>query len=158
MSWTDAAEFCRLMSEKTRREVRLPTEAEWEYACRAGTTTDWSHGSDSANFGEWAWYNGNAGGQTHPVGQKKPNAWGLCDMHGNVYEWVSDWYDAGYHASSPGKDPTGPTAGARRLVRGGGWYDASYPCRSAIRDRQPPTFRHANLGVRAAVSSPPRGP
>ncbi len=158
VSWTDAAEFCRLMSEKTRREVRLPTEAEWEYACRAGTTTDWSHGSDSANFGEWAWYNGNAGGQTHPVGQKKPNAWGLCDMHGNVYEWVSDWYDAGYYASSPGKDPTGPTAGARRLVRGGGWYDASYPCRSAIRDRQPPTFRHANLGFRAAVSSPPRGP
>ena len=157
VSWTDAAEFCRLMSEKTRRNVRFPTEAEWEYACRAGTTTDWSHGSDSANFGEWAWYNGNAGGQTHPVGQKKPNAWGLCDMHGNVYEWVSDWYDAGYYASSPGKDPTGPTAGARRLVRGGGWYDASYPCRSAIRDRQPPTFRHANLGFRAAVSSPPRG-
>jgi len=157
VSWTDAAEFCRRASEKTRREVRLPTEAEWEYACRAGTTTDWSHGNDSATLGEYAWYLANADRQTHPVGEKKPNAWGLYDMHGNVWEWVADWYSAGYYASSPREDPPGPAGGDNRLLRGGGWYlDGSF-ARSASRRNWLLSDRHSDMGLRAAVSLPPRG-
>ncbi len=158
VTWSESDGFCRRASEKTRREVRLPTEAEWEYACRAGTTTDWSHGSNSANLAEYAWYNVNAGGQTHPVGQKKPNGWGLYDMHGNVWEWVADWYGSDYYASGPREDPTGPTEGADRMLRGGGWDLDNDTCRSALRRRRHTWCRNANRGFRAAVSSPPRGP
>ena len=113
VSWNDAVEFCRKLSEKEGLEYRLPTEAEWEYACRAGTTTAYSFGDDASELGEYAWYRENAwdAGQkyAHTVGQKKPNPWGLYDMHGNVWEWCEDRYGV-YHAGAA-TDPTGPAAG-----------------------------------------------
>jgi formylglycine-generating enzyme required for sulfatase activity len=106
---------------------RLPTEAEWEYAARAGSTGDYAGKLDSMG-----WYKENSGGKTHPVGQKQPNAWGLYDMHGNVWEWVQDWY--GDYPREAVTDPTGPASGSSRVVRGGGWSGADWRCRSADRD------------------------
>jgi formylglycine-generating enzyme required for sulfatase activity len=160
VSWNDVKAFCEWAAARTRRGVRLPTEAEWEYACRAGTTTRFSFGDGEGALREYAWHHKNSGGQTHPVGQKKPNAWGLHDVHGNVWEWVADWYDAGYYAKSPRENPTGPDSGARRfrrLLRGGGWDDDSYLCRSAIRPHEPASHRTNTRGFRACVPSSPRG-
>ena len=124
VSWNDAAEFCKKLSEKTRQAVRLPTEAEWEYACRAGTQTAFSFGDDPSALGDYAWWDGNSGKTPHPVGQKKPNAWGLYDMHGNVWEWCADWYEG--LQKGPVTDPSGPATdnGVRgsRVLRGGAWY------------------------------------
>jgi formylglycine-generating enzyme required for sulfatase activity len=122
VSWNDAVEFCRKLSalpaEKSAGYVyRLPTEAEWEYACRAGTQTAYSFGDSESELGDYAWYDKNAGGTTHPVGSKKPNAWGLYDMHGNVFEWCQDWY--GSYPSGSVTDPTGESSGSHRVVRGG---------------------------------------
>ena len=104
--------------------LRLPTEAEWEYACRAGTTTAFNNGSDDdSTLGTLAWFSGNAATQTHPVGQKLPNALGLHDMHGNVWEWVADRYGANYYSQSPELDPPGPAVGTSRVIRGGSWFD-----------------------------------
>ena len=118
VNWPDAVEFCRKLSEKEGLEYRLPTEAEWEYACRAGTTTAYSFGDDASELGEYAWYKENAwgAGQKHPhtVGQKKPNPWGLYDMHGNVWEWCSDW--RGDYSSESVTDPAGPSSGSVRTV------------------------------------------
>jgi eukaryotic-like serine/threonine-protein kinase len=113
VSWQDAMTFCERLSalpaeRSAGRVYRLPTEAEWEYACRAGSTTIYSFGDSEGSLGDYAWYDSNSGSKTHPVGQKRPNAWGLYDMHGNVWEWCSDWYDGSYYASSPVDDPTGP--------------------------------------------------
>ena len=152
VSWKAADEFCRKVSEKTRRGVRLPTEAEWEFACRAGTTTERSYGSDSAKLGEYAWYNENSGRDSHPVGQKKPNPWGLYDMYGNVWEWVADWYGADYYSSSPSKDPTGPAKGSHRVLRGGAWRYVEHFCRSAARHHKHQSHGNFDKGFRAAVS------
>lgn len=103
-----ARKFCEKISEKTGRDVRLPTEAEWEYACRAGSDTKWFFGDDVSKLGDYAWFKENDGGKSHPVGQKKPNPWGLYDIHGNVFERVSDMYAKDYYAKSPKVDPTGP--------------------------------------------------
>jgi formylglycine-generating enzyme required for sulfatase activity len=123
VSWNDATEFCKRLSEKTRQAVRLPTEAEWEYACRAGTQTAFSFGDSDAALDDYAWWAKNSGGTTHPVGQKKPNAWGLYDMHGNVYEWCADWY--GDYPQGSVTDPSGSATGAygARVLRGGSWLD-----------------------------------
>jgi formylglycine-generating enzyme required for sulfatase activity len=149
VSWSDAKEFCDWATKRTGRPVRLPTEAEWEYACRAGTKTKWSWGDDVGAAVEYAWLDKNSGRMTHPVGQKKPNPWGLGDMHGHVWEWCQDW--GGPYAATDAVDPTGPVSGDRRILRGGDWYlDARY-ARSAFRNHAGPSFRDTHVGFRVAV-------
>jgi formylglycine-generating enzyme required for sulfatase activity len=122
VSWDDCQVFLRRLNEKVGGgKFGLPTEAQWEYACRAGSTTRWCFGNSDSALGEYAWCEENSDGTTHPVGQKKPNAWGLYDMHGNVWEWCQDWFDSGYYGKSPVDDPPGPAAGSGRVHRGGGW-------------------------------------
>jgi sulfatase modifying factor 1 len=135
VSWNDAVAYCKKLSEKEGKTYRLPTDAEWEYACRAGTQTTWSFGNDEKVLGDYAWYDKNAYGvgdkYAHQVGLKKPNAFGLYDMHGNVYEWCHDYYEEDYYKQSPEKDPTGPTSGYRRVLRGGSWFNFTRGTRSA---------------------------
>ena len=157
VSWADAVKFVKKLAEKAGQPVRLPTEAEWEYACRAGTTTRYSFGDDAGQLGDYAWYKANGGDVSHPVAQKKPNAWGLYDMHGNVWEWCSDWQ--GEYPKEPQSDPTGPASGPARLYRGGSHGDVPEHCRSNIRKSQPPDYRHDSLGMRVVVPidfGPPR--
>ena len=154
VSWGEAVEYCRKLTAKQRAEGvlpdgwewRLPTEAEWEYAVRAGTT--------GLRYGELdaiAWYDGNSGSQTHPVSQKTANAWGLYDMMGNVWEWCADW-SGGYPTGSV-TDPTGPSSSPDRVGRGGSWHDDARFARSANRSRNDPGGRISNLGFRPALSS-----
>jgi formylglycine-generating enzyme required for sulfatase activity len=119
VTWNDTQEFiARLNQTNDGYTYRLPTEAEWEYACRAGTTTDY------ADELQWlAWYLGNSDQRVHPVGHLHPNAWGLYDMHGNVTEYCQDWYDANYYRDSPATDPQGPSSGQQRVFRGGSFFD-----------------------------------
>ena len=119
----DAVAFCNKLAEKTGTQTRLPTEAEWEYACRAGTTTKYFFGDDPSKLGEYAWFEDNDGGKSHPVGQKKPNPWGLYDICGNVVERVSDKYAKDYYAKSPKVDPTGPSQGTKSRLE----YEISVP-------------------------------
>ena len=127
---------------------RLPTEAEWEYACRAGSQTAYSFGDDPAQLGTYAWFSENSGSETHPVGQKSLNAWGLCDMHGNVLEWCQDWFAETYYANSPQENPQGPSSGQYRLLRGGSWNRNATNCRSAYRGNGLPDSRSYLIGVR----------
>ena len=133
MRWTFAIAF---RSERGRK-VCLPTEAQWEYACRAGSTTRYCFGDEESGLGEYAWYSANSGNKTHPVGEKKPNAWGLYDMHGNVCEWCQDWWKDGYYKESPVDDPTGAATGSNRVLRGGSWITPASSCRSAYRSHAP---------------------
>lgn len=133
----------------------LPTEAQWEYACRAGTTTAYSFGDDAAGLGDYAWYQGNSGSINgpSPVGTKKPNPWGLYDMHGNVPEWCSDRYGSDYYSDpSAGTDPTGPASGDYRVARGGGWTYSSRSCRSACRISGTPGIADYDLGFRVVFN------
>ncbi len=126
---------------------RLPTEAEWEYAARAGTKTAYSFGDEASNLKEYGWYGYNSGNQTYPIGTKKANDWGLYDMHGNVWEWVQDWYKK--YPKEAMKDPTGPDKGTERALRGGSWVNSAGVCRSAIRDGDGPSERYyGSLGFR----------
>jgi formylglycine-generating enzyme required for sulfatase activity len=154
VSWNDAQEFIgRLNRKGGHNRYRLPTEAEWEYAARAGTATSYSFGDDARQLGHYAWYGEDfASGSTHPVGQKAANPWGLHDVHGNVWEWVQDWYDAGYHASSPTVDPPGPRTGSSRVVRGGSWHQTATSWRSAFRRQYEPDYRGISIGFRVALS------
>jgi len=156
VSWDDAVEFCRKLSampaEKTKGyEYRLPTEAEWEYACRSGTTTAYGFGDDASRLGDYGWFEDNSGSKTHPVGEKKPNGWGLYDMHGNVYEWCQDRY--GNYPSGSATDPTGATSGSDRVLRGGSWFNYAGYCRSASRHWLTPVYRSDDLGFRVLRSS-----
>ena len=144
------------MDEKAGAEwgnFRLPTEAQWEYACRAGSTTKYCFGDEESGLGEHAWYGANSGNRTHPVGKKKPNAWGLYDIHGNVWEWCQDWHDGSYHVKSPTDDPTGPATGSHRANRGGSWLDPAGSCRSAFRGGFGPGSRNGGLGLRVSLVS-----
>lgn len=157
VSWEDAVEFCKKLSklpeEKAAGRVyRLPTEAEWEYACRAGSKTAYSFGESAESPGDYAWFGRNSNNQTRPVGEKKPNAWGLYDMHGNVWEWCSDWYDK--YPKGAVSDPTGPREVSSRVYRGGSWDFVAADCRSAVRFRVYPSGRGNNGGFRLALSSP----
>ena len=154
VSWNDAVEFCKQLSAKTGYNFRLPTEAEWEYACRAGTNTEYSFGDDEKQLGEYAWYNGNSGDKTHPVGTRKQNPFGLFDMHGNVWEWCSDWYGENYYnqLSKQGVavNPQGPATGKQRVVRGGSW-GSFVNLRSAYRVRFSPGVINDLVGFRVVL-------
>ena len=154
VSWDDAVAYCKKLSQKEGRRYRLPTEAEWEYACRAGTKTAWSFGDIKKELRDYAWYEKNAKGKgemyAHQVGFKKPNAFGLYDMHGNVFEWCSDYFADEYYKQSPALDPTGPARGSFnwRVLRGGSWYRGTRNTRSAYRGRLAADFRGGSFGFR----------
>ncbi len=153
VSCDEAVEFCKKLSAKTGKAVRLPTEAEWEYACRAGTQTRFGVCDKDAALDECAWSAANSERKTHPVGQKKPNAWGLYDMHGNVHEWCNDWYAETY-ANAVTLDPQGPASGTFRVLRGGCWDFNPQSCRSAFRHIfWTSGYRNGTFGFRVAVES-----
>jgi formylglycine-generating enzyme required for sulfatase activity len=145
-SWTNAQEFCLNLSQKENVKYRLPTEAEWEYACRAGTTTEFYWGDDFD--GGYAWVVRNSGGTARDVGTRRPNPWGLFDMIGNAGEWCEDWYAEAYAGNDAQVDPKGPAAGKYRVLRGGSWNDAQEDCRATSRDYRNPDSRNGNLGFR----------
>jgi serine/threonine protein kinase len=154
VSWHDAIDFCRKLSalpeeKRAGRIYRLPTEAEWEFACLAGPTAAYSFGNDESLLPDHAWFEENSGGHAHPVGKKKPNAWGIFDMHGNVCEWCSDWY-ADYPAESV-TDPRGPSDGTTRVLRGGGWDNDAQWCTAAWRNALNPSDSGESLGFRVAL-------
>jgi formylglycine-generating enzyme required for sulfatase activity len=152
VSWDDAMAYCKKLSEKEGKTYRLPTEAEWEYACRAGTETAWSFGDDEKALGDYAWYRENAWDidekYAHQVELKKPNAFGLFDMHGNVYEWCHDFYGEDYYKQSPAQDPQGPAAGSSYVFRGGSWFDLTLRTRSIFRNNNTREFSNIDLGFR----------
>lgn len=152
VSWEDTQAFLKALNAKEGGTLyRLPTEAEWEYAARAGSTTAYSFGDDPARLHQYAWYLANSGRRPHPVGQLRPNAWGLYDVHGNVWEWVQDWY--GRYKPGPVTDPQGPDVGTHRVRRGGGWNNAAVICRSANR-YSVVGFRDDFLGFRVVREMP----
>jgi formylglycine-generating enzyme required for sulfatase activity len=156
VSWDDTRDFIDRLNEKQRaKHYRLPTEAEWEHACRAGSTTAYCFGDGESKLKEYAWFDDNSGRLTHPVGKKRPNDWGLYDMHGNVWEWVLDWYDENYYKNSPGADPLNTSAASSRVIRGGGWNDRPWSVRSAFRSGYSPGYRDYALGFRLLrIASP----
>ena len=179
ISWPDAAMYCNLRSRDEGLEpcydeqtakcnlqasgYRLPTEAEWEYACRAGSTGDYSFGADPKQLAEHAWFAQNSGKKTQPVAQKQPNAWGLYDMHGNVAEWCNDTYDPGYYAKSPAENPAGPGDGEKYVLRGGAWNSSPESCRAAQRIGEDPGFQDAcfardAIGLRCVRRAPGQNP
>jgi formylglycine-generating enzyme required for sulfatase activity len=178
VTWYDAVEFCNKMSERegltpvytissrtpatgypitsatvtpnwSANGYRLPTEAQWEYACRAETTTAYNTGTVISD--DTGWYTSNSGSRTHEVGGKPANAWGLYDMHGNVWEWCWDWYDSSYYSSSPAQDPTGAVSGTTRVYRGGSWFNSSNLLRSAYRSYYNPDYRSYQVGFRLVL-------
>ena len=182
VSWNDAVKFCNALSDTagldrcydestwecdfSKNGYRLPTEAEWEYACRAETTTEYSTGDSENDLARAGWFYANSGNEslfgrkwnytevtnnncrTHPVGEKEPNAWGLYDMHGNVWEWCNDWYDSGYYASPQTADPVGSSSGSSRVYRGGSWGYSAWGCRSANRLRYLGAGPYDGIGFR----------
>ena len=165
VSWNDALEFCRKLSELPEekaagRVYRLPSEAQWEHACRAGNAGRYGFSSgrsgvpkeyEEKELSDYGWFGGNGGGMTHAVGGKRPGAWGLYDMHGNVWEWCQDWYDKDYYVNSPTDDPAGPSGGSSRVERGEGWNGPAGICRSAYRDHNEPGNRDHGLGFRVSL-------
>ena len=154
VSWSDAVEFCEKLSQREGLEYRLPTEAEWEYACRAGTSTAYSFGDDAADLGDYAWIGENtySAGEAyaHRAGEKRPNAWGIYDMHGNVQEWCHDWH--GDYPLQLVTDPTGSAASGVRVIRGGRWVSKAMTCRSADRIGVTPDTRDVFVGFRVVLS------
>ena len=154
VSWNKAQEFIKKLNQmESGAKYRLPTEAEWEYACRAGSKGRFCFGDDEAKLGEYAWYSGNSNNKTHPVGKKKPNKWGLYDMHGNVWEWVEDdWHDGYKGAPDDGRAWVDNPRGSRRVIRGGSWYYDAWYCRSATRRSHSPDYHSSRVGFRLSRS------
>ena len=150
VSWNDAAAFCRWLSIKEGKRYRLPTEAEWEYACRAGTSTRYYWGDEDAALNEYAWTGANSGGGPHPVAQLKPNAWGLYDMLGNTYEYCQDYFVVKPYDPAQAVDPKGPAEGSERVVRSGSWGTNPMHPRCAFRGGAGPTHRNMRDGFRVA--------
>ena len=148
LSWNDANEFCKRLARATGRHYTLPTEAQWEYACRAGSAARWCFGDDEDLLDQYAWHFDNAGGTTHPVAQKQPNAWGLFDAHGNVWEWCRDWFDEYFYSHTPRRNPQGPVSGSMRVLRGGSWDSDAGSTRSARRFRFNPKLANNLFGFR----------
>ncbi len=147
VNWNESKEFCEKLSAELGREIKLPTEAQWEYACRAGTTEAYAGDLDSMG-----WYLDNSDRKTHKVGQKNPNAWGLYDMHGNVMEWCSDCWDEEYYAESPVRDPENTSSSStRRVNRGGCWFVGAEMCQSACRNGSESDIRCNFLGLRVLL-------
>ncbi len=162
MRWSDAARYCNARSKLEGLQpcydlntweckfeangYRLPTEAEWEYACRAGTQTAYFFGNDASKLKDYAWFDQNAGGKPHPVGQKPANPWGLYDMHGNVWEWCNDFYKVDYYEESPKENPRGPMIGDTKVVRGGAWKFSAESCRSGYRYNEDPGYADVCFG------------
>lgn len=169
VSWNDAAKFCNELSKKEglepiydtktgeadflKKGYHLPTEAQWEFAGRAGSNTNYCFGDNANELGEYAWYDKNSENTTHPVGKKKPNKFGLYDMHGNVWEWCNDYYDSKYYELEEAKsDPKGPASGSGRVVRGGSWINDADGCRVSMRHSGGPDRRSNGIGFRLALS------
>ena len=151
VSWDDVQRFIGRLNDAAGEELyRLPSEAEWEYACRAGSSTRWSFGNSESELTKYAWYRDNSPEGTKPVGGRLPNAWGLHDMHGNVWEWVQDWHDEDYYNDSSRVDPKGPTSSpsSSRVRRGGHFGHAATGVRSAYRHLYPPDKASSKIGVR----------
>jgi formylglycine-generating enzyme required for sulfatase activity len=160
--WSDAVLFCNQRSQLEGLQpcydpatwkcnfqangYRLPTEAEWEYACRAGTSTAYFFGDNPSKLGEYAWFDKNAGGRPQPVGRKLPNPWGLCDICGNVWEWCNDCYKVDYYQAAPRQDPTGPDSGETKVVRGGAWRFSAESCASGYRYNENPGYADVCFG------------
>lgn len=154
--WSDAVRFCNRRSSQEGLTAcynldtwecnfdadgyRLPTEAEWEYACRAGTNTAYFMGNSAAKLADYAWFKDNANRRPHPVGKKQANAWGLYDMCGNLWQWCNDFYQVDYYDQSPPKDPRGPAAGETKVIRGGSWKSSADACRSGYRNNENPGY------------------
>ncbi len=167
VSWTEADDFCRKATQEMKKRkllgegevIRLPAEAEWEYACRAGTTTRYSFGDDAADLKDHAWFKGNSKGEDPPVGRKKANAWGLYDMHGYVWEWCADAWAPTLEGIPADGSPRGGTDGKERVLRGGSWNDEAERCTCAFRHRAAADYRSDTVGfrcVRAATSKDPK--
>jgi formylglycine-generating enzyme required for sulfatase activity len=154
VTWNDVTAFCAWLSEKEGEKSHLPSEAQWEYACRAGTTTTWYSCDDEESLKDYGWFYLNASGKPHPAEQKWPNAWGLYDMHGNVWEWCQDWFEERYYATSPMDDPPGASGGSNRVARGCSWSDDTSGGRASCRNRDAPGHRGEFHGFRLARTVP----
>ena len=153
VSWNNCQKFIKELNQLDwGKGYRLPTEAEWEYACRAGTNTNYYSGNNESDLTRVGWYQGNSGKRTHPVGQKSPNSWGLFDMHGNVWEWVEDYWHSDYTGAPTNGDPWLSPTSSSRVLRGGSWLLSAGHCRSANRYGSIPSLTSYGFGFRIVFS------